>query len=101
LNGFDTNRQALGRRGLTTLSGDDTTFAEGAVEELEVGLLEQSLGGALRITGVGDDDIELVLLVLKVLEAIANKDFDFGVFEANRHSGKVLLGKADDGLACC
>jgi hypothetical protein len=80
------------------LSGDDTTFAEGAVEKLEVGLLEKSLGGALRIAGVSDDDIELVLLVLKVLEAVANEDFDLWVVKANGHSGEILLGKADNGL---
>lgn len=83
------------------MSGDDTTFTEGAAEELKVGLLEEGLSGALRITGVGDDDIELVLLVLKVLEAIANKDLDLGVVKANRHSGEELLREADDGLARC
>lgn len=95
------NHQALGRRGLTTLSGDDTTFTEGAVEKLEVSLLEESLRRSLRITGVGDDDIKLVLLVLKVLEAIANEDLDLGVVKALRHFGKVLLGETDDSLGRC
>jgi hypothetical protein len=80
------------------LRGDDTTLAKSTVEQLEVGGLEKSLGRTLRVAGVGDDDIELVLLVLEELEAIANNGLSLGVLEADGHAGKVLLGEADDGL---
>lgn len=80
------------------MRGNNTTLAEGVVEKLEVGLLEEGLGGTLGVGGVGDDDIEGVLEVLEELEAIANVDLDLGVLEASRHVGKELLGETDDSL---
>jgi hypothetical protein len=80
------------------LSGNDATFAERAIEELEVSLLEEGLGGAFRIAGVGDDDVKFALLVLEELEAIANNGRSLGVLEADRHAGEVLLGETDDSL---
>jgi len=80
------------------LSRDDTTLAESAVQELEVRLLEKSLGGALWVAGVGDDDIKLVLLVLEEFEAVADNGLGLGVVEANGHAGEVLLRQADDSL---
>lgn len=80
------------------MSGDDTTFPKRAIEQLKVRLLEERLGRAFRIAGVGDDDVEFTLLILEVLEAVADNGLDLGVFETNRHARKVLLGKADDGL---
>lgn len=80
------------------MCGNDTTLAEGVVEKLEVGLLEERLGGTLGVGGVGDDDIEGVLEVLKELEAITNVDLDLGVLEASRHVGEELLGETDDSL---
>ncbi len=68
------------------------------MEELEVGLLEEGLGGALRVGGVGDDDIESVLVVVEELEAVADVDLGLGVLKANGHAGEVLLGEADDSL---
>ena len=80
------------------MSSDDTAGAQGVVEELEVGLLEQRLGRALRVRGVGDDDIEVVLVVVQELEAIANVDANLGVVETSRHDRQILLRQADDGL---
>ena len=80
------------------MSRDDTTLAESAVQELEVRLLEKSLGGALWVAGVGDDDIKLVLLVLEEFEAVADIGLGLGVVEANGHAGEVLLRQADDSL---
>jgi len=80
------------------LGGNDTAFTERTVEQLEVGLLEESLGGTLWVAGVGDDDIELALLVLEELEAVANDGGGLGVLEADRHAGEVLLGETDDSL---
>jgi len=80
------------------LGGDDAALAQGALEELEVGLLEESLGGALGVGGVGDDDVELVLVVVEELEAVADVHLDLGVLVADAHAGQVLLAEADDGL---
>lgn len=82
------------------MGGDDTSFTQSAVQQLKVRLLEEGFGGALGVRGVGDDDVELVLLVLEELEAVADVDLDGGVLEADAHAGKVLLGDADDGLFC-
>src|SRR4051812_43983939 len=81
-----------------TLSGDDTTLAEGAVEKLKVGLLEEGDGRAIRVRGIGDDDVELVLVVIEELEAIADVNLDLGVLIDTSHIGEVLLGETDDGL---
>lgn len=80
------------------MRGDDTTLAQGAVEQLEVGLLEERLGGALGVGRVGDDDVELVLAVGQELEAVADDGLDSRVLEADAHAGQILLGQANDGL---
>lgn len=82
----------------TTLSRDDTTLLESTKEELEVWLLEESLGWALWVGRVGDDDIELVLVVVKELESISNVDLDLWVLVRDSHSWEELLGETDDGL---
>jgi hypothetical protein len=82
----------------TTLSGNDTALTKSVVEELEVALLEESLGGTIGIGGVGDDDVELVLVVVEELEAIADVSLGLGVVEATGHGGEVLLGETDDSL---
>jgi hypothetical protein len=80
------------------LGSDDTALAQGRLEELEVGLLEEALSGTLGVRAVGDDNIELVLAVLKELEAVTNVGVGVGVLEANGHAGEVLLGDTDDSL---
>ncbi len=80
------------------MCGNDTALAEGAVEKLEVGLLEEGLGRALGIRRIGNDDIELVLVVVEELEAVTDVDLDLGVVVPLSHAGEVLLGEADDGL---
>lgn len=82
----------------TTLGGDNAALAEGVVEKLEVGLLEEGLGRALGVGRIGDDDVESVLVLVKELEAIANMDLNLGVVEARRHVGEELLREADNGL---
>ena len=85
----------------TTLSRDDTTLLKSTKEELEVWLLEQSLGWTLWVGRVGDDDIELVLVVVEELESISNVDLDLWVLVADGHSWEKLLGETDNGLKSC
>lgn len=80
------------------MSGNDTALTESVVEELEVRLLEQALGRAIRVGGVGDDDIKLALLLVEELEAVANVGLDGRVLVANSHTREVLLGETDDSL---
>lgn len=80
------------------MSSNDTALAQGIVKKLEVRLLEESLGRTLRVGGVSDDNIELVLVSLEELEAIANVGGGVGVLEANGHAGEVLLGETNDSL---
>lgn len=77
---------------------DHPSVPQGLVEQLKVGLLEETLGGALGVRAIGDDHVEFVLELLQELEAVADVHLDVGVLEANAHAGEVLLGEADDGL---
>ena len=77
---------------------NNTTLAESTAQQLKVWLLEESLGGALWVGGVGDDDVELVLLVLEELEAVTNDGLGLRVVKANGHAREVLLGQANDSL---
>ena len=77
---------------------NNTTLAQSTVQQLKVWLLEESLGGSLRVAGIGDDDVELVLLVLEELEAVTDDGLGLGVVKTNRHAGKVLLGQTNDSL---
>lgn len=83
---------------LTTLGGNDTALTQSSVQKLKVWLLEQALGGTVGVAAVGDDHVELALLVVQKLEAVANVDLDRGVLEANRHAGQVFLAQPDHGL---
>jgi hypothetical protein len=82
----------------TTLSSNDTALTESVVEELEIALLEESLSGTIGVGGVGDDDVELVLVVVEELDAIADVGLGLGVVEAASHGGEVLLGETDNSL---
>ena len=63
----------------TTLCGNNATFFESSKEQLKVWLLEQALCWSLWVRGIGDDDIELVLIVVQELETVPDMDLDFGV----------------------
>lgn len=80
------------------MGSDDTSLAKGRIQQLKVRLLEEALGGTLRVGAVSDDNIELVLAVLEELEAVTNVGVGVGVLETNGHTGKVLLGNTDDSL---
>lgn len=86
------------KREHTTLGRNDAALAQGIMEKLEVGFLEQAFGGALGIGRIGDDDVEAVLVVVEELEAVADVDLGLGVLEALGHVGQVLLGQANDSL---
>lgn len=80
------------------MSSDDAAGAQGVVQKLEVGFLEQGLGGSVRVRGVGDDHVEGVLVLVEELEAVADMHLDLGVVEALGHAGEVLLREANNGL---
>ena len=80
------------------MGGNDAALAQGVVEELEVGLLEEALGRAVGVGRVGDDDVEGVLVVVKELEAVADVNGALGVGQAGGHFGEELLRKARDSL---
>lgn len=101
----------------TTLCGDNTirlensnqhisldfmivvpTHLEGLVEKLEVRLAKEQLGGTLWVGGIGDDNIELVLVLGEESETVTNVDGGLGVLETSSHVGKELLGDTNDGL---
>ena len=62
------------------------------MQQLEIGLLEESLSGPLGVGRVSDDDIELVLVGLEELETVADVDRGLGALEAGRHVREILLG---------
>lgn len=80
------------------MRGDDTTLTEGTAEKLKVRLLEEGGSRAVRVRGVGDDDVELVLVVVQELEAIANVNLDLGVLVDTGKRWEILLGEANNGL---
>lgn len=80
------------------MGSNNTALTESRVQKLEVGLLEEALSGTLGVRAVGDDDIELVLVLLEELEAVTNVGVGVGVLEANGHAREVLLGETDDSL---
>lgn len=80
------------------MSGNDTSFLESTEEQLEVWLLEQALSWSLWVGGVGDDNIELVLVVIQELESISNVNLNLWVLVADGHAWEVLLGQTDDSL---
>lgn len=80
------------------MRGDNTTLLQSTKQKLKVGLLEQRLGGTFWVRGVGDNDVEFVLVVFEKLEPIADVDLALGVLESLGHVGKVLLGETNDSL---
>ncbi len=80
------------------MRGNDAPLPQRAVQELEIGFLEEGFGGAFWIRGVGDDDVEFVFLVGEEFEAVADVCAYEGVLEADGHAGEVFLGEADYGL---
>ena len=82
----------------TTLGSNNTTFFQGSVQKLKVRLLEQRLCWTLRITAVGDDDVELVLAISQKLEAVSDMDVDIWVLVANGHPRQIFLADTNDCL---
>ena len=82
----------------TTLSGDNSTFLKSSKEQLKVWFLEQALGWAFWIGRVGNDDVELILVVIQKLEAISNVCLDLWVLVADGHFWEILLRKTDHSL---
>ena len=80
------------------MSSNNTARPEGIMQQLEVGLLEETLCRTFRVRGIRDDDIELVFVVIQELEAVTDMDLRLRVLEAFRHAGEVLLRQANNSL---
>lgn len=80
------------------MGGDNSAFFESSKKQLEVRLLEQALGWALWVGGIGNNDIELVLVVIQKFESISDMCLYLWVLVADGHAWEVLLGKSDDSL---
>jgi len=83
------------------LRGNDTTVGERRVEQFEIWLLEERFGWTFGVGAVGNDDIELVLVVFEEGEAVGDVDGDVGVLESDGHATEEFLGESDDGLWRC
>jgi hypothetical protein len=81
-----------------SLGRNVTVFLESFLQKLEIRLLEEGFGGTDWVGRVGDDNIKLVLSVLKELEAVANVNSHSRIVEAGRHVRQKLLGNAWDSL---
>lgn len=75
---------------------DYATFPQRSKQQLEIRLLEQTLGRAFRITAVRNDDIKLVLLVRQELEPISDMHRHIWVLKPNAHARKIFFGQPDD-----
>ena len=73
-------------QGRTTLSRDNPAFPQRPMQQLKVWLLEQTFRRTFRVTAVGDDDVELILLVRQELEPVAYVRGDVWVLEAQAHA---------------
>lgn len=80
------------KRGRTTLSGNNTTFFQGTVQQLEIWLLEQTLRWPLWVTTIRDDYIKLVLLIRQEFETVADVGRNIRVLETDAHAWEVFLG---------
>lgn len=85
----------------TTLGSNHTSWCQGFEEKIEIWFLEECFGGSLRVRAVGYDDVEFILVVLEVLEPVADDDLDVRVLEANGHVREEFLGDTGDGLVKC
>ena len=63
------------------MGSDDTTVTQCRAQEFEIWLLKKRFGGTLWITGVRDDDIELVSALFEELKAIADVCLDGWVLQ--------------------
>jgi len=82
------------------LRGDAAAGGERGGEVGVEGALEERSGGAHGVGGVGDDDIELalVLLGLDVDRSVAADELHLGVVPRRGNVGEVLLAAVDDHL---
>jgi hypothetical protein len=78
------------------LGSDDASLLQRAEQQLKVRLLEQTLRRALRVAGVSDDNIELILPVREELEPIPHERLRLRMLEPDAHARQVLFAYADN-----
>lgn len=80
------------------LGADVSSRSKSIAEELEVGLLEQGLGGANGIRGIRNDAVKLGGVPLQVSKPITDVHRHALVGQETGHVRQVELGNADNGL---
>ena len=73
------------------MSSDDASLSKSAEEQLEVWLLEQTLGWAFWVGGICNDYVEFILVIIQEFEAIANMGADLWIVKSNGHSWEILF----------
>lgn len=77
------------------LRSEDAVLSERLLDVGEVGLIEELGRWACGVGGIGDDHVELVLVLLDELETVTNVDLNAGVLISDRRVGQVLLSSVD------
>lgn len=80
------------------LSSEDTVLSEGLLDEGEVSLIEEGGGRSSGVRRVGDDNVELVLVLLDELETITDVDGDALILVSDGGVGEELAGGINDDL---
>lgn len=81
-----------------TLGAENAIVGKGALHAFVVGALKESLGRADGVGRVGDDDVELVLVLLHELGAVANVQSHLGMPKVLGHLRQVLLANLNNHL---
>lgn len=81
-----------------SLSTEDTILSEGLLDEGEVSLIEESRSGSSGIRRVGDDNVELVLVLLDELETVTDVDLNAGILITDSGVGQELAGSINNDL---
>lgn len=81
-----------------SLGTEDTVLSEGLLNEGEVLLVEKGGSGSSGIRRVGDDNVELVLVLLDELKTITDVDGDALILVSDGGVGEELAGGINDDL---
>ena len=81
----------VGEEKKRTLCGNHTPLPQRLIQQLEIRLLEQTLGRPIRITRVRNNHIVLILMILQILKPIAHNHIDLLMLKPHTHSRQEFL----------